>query len=629
MILGRGQAQTEEAVIAEYRQLLRDCHPATSQTVRKRLLAIPDVMKKHIGKPFFKWADQDIINLYARRGKATQYGYSVFLAFLFFRGYRQATLNLLTSLHFSLARHFRPALVPIRQQLIEAEKALQYKSNGNASELKMFIYLLAFVNKSLEELTRKDFDSFRDEYQAWYRKNRPRADGSNDSRLTRLEYYLIHWNIIPPAKRILSHEMYFSQLQQESIRAAILLYLHWCNARYKPSTTNSHRAALLNFFLWLQDNHPHSTGLEGVTRLVVLNYARHLKQQVESGHYSSHYATDLHRSVRLFFDFVIDERLDTSPDRNPFTMRDLPRRSDPVPRYLSDQVVRSVLTYCDNGASLKEQTIVITLLHTGIRAAELAALKTTNIVQIQGTWKLHIQEGKGLKDRLIPLTPQCLQVLQAWQRQGWEGLNEHLFTRHGRPWKSGSPVGRVIRKLGLKLGLEGLSPHRFRHTFAVALLNYGIRESALQKLMGHTTLNMTLEYARILDKTVEQAFNKAVAKMQTGPISWAPNFLQVDDYATLANNDAINWIRLPHGYCRRHSKLHCESDVKCLLCDRFCASVNDLPQLQEMYDRFLQLEMRVKADAVYAQIIRLQADVKNNGNLSKMPIEEYMCANCS
>ena len=141
MILGRGQAQTEEAVIAEYRQLLRDCHPATSQTIRKRLLRVPDVMKKHIGKSFFKWADQDIINLYARRGKATQYGYSVFLAFLFFRGYRQATLNLLTSLHFSLARHFRPALVPIRQQLIEAEKALQYKSNGNASELKMFIYL--------------------------------------------------------------------------------------------------------------------------------------------------------------------------------------------------------------------------------------------------------------------------------------------------------------------------------------------------------------------------------------------------------------------------------------------------------------------------------------------------------
>ena len=164
--------------------------------------------------------------------------------------------------------------------------------------------------------------------------------------------------------------------------------------------------------------------------------------------------------------------------------------------------------------------------------------------------------------------------------------------------------------MGNKLNIEGLTPHRYRHTFAVALLNYGIRESALQKLMGHKTLNMTLEYARILDRTVEQAFNEAVERMQTGPLGWIPSFFAPEDYSLFTEGDAINWIRLPVGYCRRHHKLHCESDVKCLLCNRFCASPNDLPQLQEMRDRFLQIGMEIKANVVDSHIQLLESGME-------------------
>ena len=161
--------------------------------------------------------------------------------------------------------------------------------------------------------------------------------------------------------------------------------------------------------------------------------------------------------------------------------------------------------------------------------------------------------------------------------------------------------------MGRKLDISGLTPHRFRHTFAVALLNYGIRESVLQKLMGHTTLSMTLQYARILDRTVELAFNTAVDQMQQEFQSWVPNFFKTDDYALFVQGDAISWIRLPHGYCRRNPKLQCESDVRCLLCDRYCASPADLPRLHEMHDRFRALDMPLKANVVQTQIIYLQA----------------------
>jgi Phage integrase family len=203
---------------------------------------------------------------------------------------------------------------------------------------------------------------------------------------------------------------------------------------------------------------------------------------------------------------------------------------------------------------------------------EFTRLKASDIVQIGGVWKLHIHEGKGLKDRLIPLTAQCLTALQDWQEHGWERINDALFTRHGRPLQTNGRVQATLQQISCKLDIPALTAHRFRHTFAVALLNYGLRETALQKLMGHATLGMTLEYARILDETVEKAFSEAVEQMQDGVHSWVPNFFVQEEYTLFVEGDAVSWIRLPIGYCRRNPKLHCESDVKCLLCDRFALS---------------------------------------------------------
>jgi len=608
MILGRGSAETDEAIRAEYAQFLQETYHVESSTILQRLLGAPGVMQRRIGHPPSRWTDEQIIVLYRGRQKATRYPYSAFLAFLFFRGYRRATLHLLTTLPLHLTRQHRPALAPCRQQLTEARERLGYAPIPVGTELRLLIWLLAMVSKPLKELTRADFDAFHDEYQAWYQQTGRRGGGKPDARLYRLERYLVHWGIIPEAPVVLRHEEHFARLHHQPIRDAILTHMAWCNAKCQPSTIYSRRAALLNFFLWFQGLYPTRSRLDQVTRPVALAYGCYLKGKVEEGTYSPKYRNDLYRGVRLFFDFSIDERLDTSPDRNPFAKHDLPQDPDPVPRYLSDRELRIVLEYCENGASLKERTIVITLLHTGIRAAELSTLKATNIVQIQGKWKLHIREGKGLKDRVVPLTTPCLSSLQAWQAEGWERVNDHLFTRYGRPWRGGGHVRAIVRELGLQQGIEGLTPHRFRHTFAVALLNYGIRESALQKLMGHATLDMTLEYARILDRTVEQAFSQAVERMEAGALSWVPNFFAPEDYTLFCDRDALNWIRLPHGYCRRHPKLHCESDVKCLLCDRYCAFPTDLPRLQDMYHRFLALDMQLKANVVASHLRRLQGE---------------------
>ena len=344
-----------------------------------------------------------------------------------------------------------------------------------------------------------------------------------------------------------------------------------------------------------------------MTRSVALDYAAHLKQWCDEHAYSATYRRQLYFSPFLFFEFAIEEGLETAPARNPFVHADLPKIPDMIPRYLPDHELRTILTYCERGATLLERTLTITLLHTGIRAGELAVLKASDIVQIAGVWKLHIHEGKGLKDRVIPLAEACVQALQTWMTTHGKQGHDFLFTYRGRRWSNGHPVTRNIREMAAKLGLQQVTPHRFRHTFAVALLNYGVRESALQKLMGHATLGMTLEYARILDETVERSFSEAVERMQEGALSWVPTFFEQKDYTLFAEGDAVSWIRLPLGYCRRNPKLHCESDVKCLLCDRFAIGKEDLPRLQQMHERFLSLGLTLKANVVEAQIQRLEA----------------------
>jgi len=605
MILGKGSAQTEAVIIQEYHQFLEE--QTYCPKVLKILKGAPGVMLRRIGKPLATWEDEEILGLFPGREKQARFSYCSFLAYLFFRGYRRATLSLITQLPTHLSRMHREALLPSRQRLQKASQDLKYETQRVGSELILLIYLLAVVGKPLEALKRTDFEAFQDEYQVWFRQSGRRKDNRPDSCTSRLERYLTHWKVIPPGQKVFKHEEYFARLNHAPIRNAILAHIHWYEVKCRPSSVNSRRAALTTFFLWFQEKYPTCERLDDVNRKVALAYARHLKREVEAGRYSPKYRNDQYRGMRLFFDFAVDERLQTSPDRNPFGKHDVPQDPDPVPRYISDRELRQVLEYCQNGASLKEKTVVTILLHTGIRAAELAALCTTDIVQIQGTWKLHIREGKGLKDRVIPLTSACLTAFQEWQETGWESRNEHLFTWYGRPWQGGANVCNIIRELGANLGLKDLTPHRFRHTFAVALLNHGLRESALQKLMGHTTLNMTLEYARILDRTVEQAFNQAVEQMQEGPLSWVPNFFKPQDYVHFEESNAVNWIRLPHGYCRRHPKLHCESDIKCLLCDRFCADPGDLSRLQEMHQRYLDLEMKVKADVVLAQIRYLES----------------------
>ena len=92
MILGKGNAQTEVEVIREYHQFLEK--QDYSPEILKLLKGAPGVMLRRIGKPLDSWQDDEILTLFPGREKQAHFSYCAFLAFLFFRGYRRATLQI-------------------------------------------------------------------------------------------------------------------------------------------------------------------------------------------------------------------------------------------------------------------------------------------------------------------------------------------------------------------------------------------------------------------------------------------------------------------------------------------------------------------------------------------------------
>lgn len=220
MILGAGQAQTDEAIIAEYHEYLQKVGHITVPSNLGTIKLSPNSMLRVIKKPIREWSDDDILGLVRARKHASRYKYNVFLAFLFFRGYRQPSLYLLEELHIDLGHQWGPVVAPHHQKMVQAAQALGHPNAKPVTPL--LLMLLVHTGKTLEQISRADFETFRDEYQTRYRSRRIR--GQPDPRLYSLEQYLIHLGILSSVPAVFRYEEHFAMLTHESIKQVPLFW---------------------------------------------------------------------------------------------------------------------------------------------------------------------------------------------------------------------------------------------------------------------------------------------------------------------------------------------------------------------------------------------------------------------
>src|SRR6266436_6989031 len=174
-----------------------------------------------------------------------------------------------------------------------------------------------------------------------------------------------------------------------------------------------------------------------------------------------------------------------------------PKRVSALPAVLSQEEVAQLI---DAALTPFHRTLLMTLYATGVRRAELTRLKVTDIDSRRMV--IHVQGGKGRKDRDVMLSPKLLEAL----REHWRGLQRKpsawLFP--GNRWHTGDTpittkvVWNACKEAAQRAGLQkDVHPHTLRHCFATHLLEAGADLRMIQILLGHRDLKETTIYLHL------------------------------------------------------------------------------------------------------------------------------------
>jgi len=150
-------------------------------------------------------------------------------------------------------------------------------------------------------------------------------------------------------------------------------------------------------------------------------------------------------------------------------------------------------------------TIIRLLAVSGLRAAEAAGLRFGNIERcnVDGQAALVLTfAGKGGRVREIPLVGDSAAPLLAWlDRHPTPGRpSDPVFpglSKHGKPMAApmtADAVHSMVRRAGLAAGVEGIHPHRFRHTVATTLAENDVPLDVIMSLLGHSSPATTMRY---------------------------------------------------------------------------------------------------------------------------------------
>jgi len=197
---------------------------------------------------------------------------------------------------------------------------------------------------------------------------------------------------------------------------------------------------------------------------------------------------------------------------NPAEVIHEPRRKSRLPKMvLTREEVGRMLETPDlsTPGGIRSRAILEMFYSTGIRLGEMTALKVSDLNLDEGL--LRVNEGKGAKDRVVPIGKQAMAYLKAYLSEVRpklvrQGNEEWLWiSNYGTPL-SKVLVGALVRQAGRKAGIEkAISPHTMRHTFATHMVQNGADVMLVSQLLGHTMLSATQIYVRVAATDVKRA----------------------------------------------------------------------------------------------------------------------------
>lgn len=205
--------------------------------------------------------------------------------------------------------------------------------------------------------------------------------------------------------------------------------------------------------------------------------------------------------MRSFFSWLASEEV---IQRDPTTKLKPPKTEKRLPKALSIEELEMLRESCK---TIRQRAFIEVLYATGCRLSEVQALNVSDINFQSMSCKVF---GKNSKEREVYFSFKAMYHLKKYLKSR-PGECEALLTTERKPYRrlSGRGIQREVAKIAKLAGLEEkVSPHVMRHTFATLTLNNGAELVAVQELLGHSSPDTTLRYARITEERKREQHKK-------------------------------------------------------------------------------------------------------------------------
>lgn len=411
------------------------------------------------------------------------------------------------------------------------------------------------------------------------------------TRLHGAEATLFHAGVIdvPPRKRHPDKSAVRAQqwaMVPPRLGTTLQGYIEQTRLSLRPATMVRVEAVLREFAVWLTAHAPEVAAVNDLRRAHIERYKRHLAQRpsVRGGRLSTIGLAEQLGTLRVCLDRLSEWDGEDAPARVLMFAGDIPRRDQPLPRFIDDAAAAKLLRAAREHPDPFTRLSIEFLARTGLRKSEFLDLTIDSVVQIGAAYWLHVPLGKLRTDRYIPLHPQLKDLLDEWVANRPAGLREPwLFIERGR--RIGKQrVGDALASVAQQAGIGRVTPHQLRHTLATQAINRGMSLEAIAALLGHKSMRMTMVYAKISNRTVAQEYFAVSEKVEA--LYDAPKALPATAEGAEMRKLRAEMHRrmLGNGYCARPVGLDCHFESICESCTYFQTTHEFRPTLERQRD---------------------------------------------
>lgn len=268
----------------------------------------------------------------------------------------------------------------------------------------------------------------------------------------------------------------------------------WLGDGLAKNTIESYRRDLLIWAQWLHQER-HQT-LWQADRDAVQAFLARQARDLKAASLARRMA-----SLRKFYRYWI---LQNQIAFDPCAQLTSPKRVRPLPKSLPESTIENLLNTPDvaTPAGLRDRAMLELMYATGLRVTELVTLPISQVYLRERY--LHITQGKGGKQRLVPLGEVAAEWVGRYLTEGRNLLLKHaaepcLFLNQRGEAMTRQGCWFIIKQYAAAVGIDAklLSPHVLRHAFATHLLNHGADLRVVQTLLGHSDITTTQIYTQV------------------------------------------------------------------------------------------------------------------------------------